>query len=154
MTDTTAILKSFALGSAVGVALQVSAAANVHFSDRALTVLACGAVGLVIGAVTEWLTSLLPIRIARTAVYFLINNLIAVVVSAVVTAVLVASASANVLDRSGLMSVLLVIAIICVANLGDFLLYRRAQRRLHAVQATLAVATAGDPEQNGGLPGG
>jgi hypothetical protein len=48
--------------------------------------------------------------------------------------------------------VALVIAIVCVANLGDFLLYRRAQRRLHAVQATLAVTTAGDLEQNGDHP--
>jgi hypothetical protein len=45
----------------------------------------------VIGAVTERLTSLLPIRYARTAVYFLINNVIAVVISAVVTAALAGS---------------------------------------------------------------
>ncbi|WP_328473376.1 hypothetical protein OHA21_12335 [Actinoplanes sp. NBC_00393] len=139
--DATALVKSFALGLVVGVALQLSAPAGTDFSDRALTVLACGAVGLMIGAVTEWLTSLLPIRIARTAVYFLINNLIAIVISAVVTAVLVALSSADVLDAG---VVVLVVAIVCVANLGDFLLYRRAQRRLHAIQVTLAVATDDD----------
>ncbi|MEU4620022.1 hypothetical protein AB0G04_08570 [Actinoplanes sp. NPDC023801] len=144
--DVTAILKSFALGLVIGVALALTAPADAILADRALNVLACGAVGLVIGAVTEWLTSLLPIRFARTAVYFLVNNLIAVVVSAIVTAALVALAPAGALDGGGLASVvLLVVAIVCAANLGDYLVYRRAQRRLHAVQAALAVTA--DDEQ-------
>ncbi|MEU4690489.1 hypothetical protein [Actinoplanes sp. NPDC023714] len=63
---------------------------------------------------------------------------------AAVTAVLVASASADVLDRSGVASlVVLVVAIVCVANLGDFLLYRRAQRRLYRLQATLGATQDG-----------
>jgi hypothetical protein len=145
VVDLTAIFKSFVLGLVIGAALLLTAPAGAGLAEGALNVVVCGAVGLVIGAATEWLTSLLPIRIARTAVYFLVNNLIAVVITAIVTTALVAVNPAGVVDRGGLGSVVaLVVAIVCVANLGDYLVYRRAQRRLHAFQATLAVTADDD----------
>ncbi len=128
MLDGTAILKSVALGLLIGVALQVPAPAGTGVPERLLGLLVCGVVGLVVGVATEWLTSLLPIRFARTAVYFAVNNVIAVVIAAVVTVLLGGLATV----------VILVVVIVCVANLGDYLVYRRAQRRLREVQARLA----------------
>lgn len=130
------IAKSGLLGLAIGFALALLNLANASFADHLLNGLVAGVVGLVIGALIEWVTSLLPLRIAHTATYFLINNAIAVVISALVTTLLVLFASEEIRDRLwGILAV--VVAIVCVGNLLDYLLYRRAQQRLRAAQSAL-----------------
>lgn len=148
-----AIAKSGLLGLGVGLALTLLGITNASIADRLLNVLVAGAVGLVIGALTEWLTSLLPLRIARTKTFFLINNAIAVAVSALVTALLVLFAAEEFRDRVWVI-LAVVIVIVCIGNLLDYLLYRRAQRRLRATQLALGApeANAVDQESVTGSP--
>lgn len=131
-----AIAKSGLLGLGIGLALTLLNLTNASIANRLLNVLVAGVIGLVIGALTEWLTSLLPLRIARTKTFFLINNAIAVAVSALVTALLVLFAAEKLHDRVWVI-LAVVIVIVCVGNLLDYLLYRRAQRRLRATQLVL-----------------
>lgn len=137
-----AVAKSGLLGLGIGLALTLLGLTNASIADRLLNVFVAGVIGLVIGALTEWLTSLLPLRIARTKTFFLINNAIAVAISALVTALLVRFAAEEFHDRVWTI-LAVVIVIVCIGNLLDYLLYRRAQRRLRAAQLAL-----GAPETN------
>ncbi len=83
--DFRAIGRSGALGLVIGAVLVLIGEADATLPERLLTLLLAGTAGLAIGAVTEWLTSLLPARIARTGTYFLISAGIAVTISALVT---------------------------------------------------------------------
>lgn len=147
--DIAAVVKSFFLGLGIGVVLQVLGLVEATLLERVLTVLASGGIGLVIGAATEYLTSLLPIRIARTASYFLINNLIAMAISALVVSLMLAFASEEDRAGRGWPNVVTVVAIVGVANVVDYLLYRRTQRRLHEKQAQLARLVDVDDEPAG-----
>ncbi len=132
-----AVVRSGMLGVVIGIVLALLHAADTTLAEQALTVLISGALGLAIGAVTEWATSLLPLRIARTATYFLINNAIAVVISLAVTGLLVAFSPAGFAGGSWIV-LCTVVVIVCLGNLVEFLQYRRTQRRLHAAQDLLA----------------
>ncbi|WP_265520929.1 hypothetical protein [Oerskovia flava] len=139
------VVKSFFLGAIIGLALQVFSPGEADAPTRVLVVLASGGVGLLIGLVTEWLTALLPIRIARAGAYFLINNLIAVAITAIVVVSLVALNGEGVARADVWWPVLgVAVGIVSVANLVDYLLYRRAQLRLRALQAQLADAATAE----------
>lgn len=142
------VVKSFFLGIGIGATLQVLGGVQPATWLWVAGILASGALGLVIGFLTEWLTSLLPLRIARTQTYFFFNNLIAVVITATVMVLLFAFADDDARARWNLWPIIgLIVAIVCVANFVDYLLYARAQRRLHALQAALkdAEPTDADP---------
>lgn len=135
--------KSLLLGLGIGVVLIVVTPGEGTALLRVASVLASGGIGLVVGLVTEWVTSLLPIRLARPALYFAINGAIAVITTAVIlgTLLLVAGGSA----AEGWGSVLaLVVGIVVVANVADYLLYRRTLRRLRRLQAGLEDGGAGE----------
>ncbi|MBD8000391.1 hypothetical protein, partial [Oerskovia gallyi] len=78
------VVNSFFLGLGIGVVMLVANAGAGDPGMWALTVLASGGIGLLVGLVTEWLTSLLPIRLARPRTYFLLNGLIALVTTAAI----------------------------------------------------------------------
>jgi len=132
------VVKSFFLGAVIGMVLQVVNPVPTMGWPLAIGILTSGAVGLLIGLVTEWLTSLLPLRLARTATFFAVNNLIAVVISAIAMVLLLVFADAETSARWNWWSLIgVVVTIVCVANLADYLLYRQSQRRLRTLQATL-----------------
>lgn len=131
----TNVVRSLFLGLGIGALLQFSIGAEASLLDRALTVLASGALGLVIGFVTEWLTSLLPIRIARTRTYFALNNAIALAVTLIVMLALVLLFGEHADSTWGFWPVIgVVLAIVCAANIAEYLLYRRTQSRLRVFQ--------------------
>ena len=135
------VVKSFFVGIAVGLALSGFATGSADMVTRVLSVLAAGAIGLLIGFVTEAFTALLPIRIARTRTYFFINNLIAIVVTTAVMLALVALSGGASPTPLGWWPVIgVAVSIVSVANLIDFLMYRRAQQKLRALQDALASA--------------
>lgn len=130
------VVKSFFLGIIIGLVLQPTVEATL--GERVLSVLASGAIGLIIGLLTEWLTSLLPIRLARVYTYFVINSVIAVVATALVMLVLVALTRG--LEPQGwdpVPVIAIVVGIVVVANVADFVPFHRAQVRLRALQARL-----------------
>lgn len=125
------VIKSFFLGLFIGIILQFYGHAEVLFKYKVITVLASGSIGFIIGFITEWLTSILPIRMANPRIYFFINNLIALVVTAFIMASLIMVTSSEMEDRGEFMPVILIVlGIICIANLIDYMMYRRAQNKL------------------------
>lgn len=139
--NTDDVVKSFFVGIAVGLALIAFAPGSADLVTRVLGVLASGAIGLLIGFVTEVLTALLPLRLARTRTYFFINNLIAIVVTTVVMLSLVALSGGAAPTPFGWWPVVgVAVSVVTVANFVDFLMYRRTQSRLRAAQSALAEA--------------
>ncbi|CAM4372040.1 uncharacterized protein YacL [Paenibacillus endophyticus] len=130
------IIKSFFLGIFMGIVLQFYDRTEVLVSYKILTILASGSIGFIIGFITEWLTAILPISIANARVYFFINNLIALVVTIFILAALMLITSSDMEIKQQFMKVLLIVlGIICLANLFDYLMYRRAQNKLKTFKA-------------------
>ncbi len=132
-------IKSFFLGLFIGIALQFYDRFDASIEDVALRVLASGSIGFIIGLITEWLTSILPIRMANARMYFFINNVIALVVTAILmgSSVLIVSAD----ERMGMKEIaqimLIVLGIVCLANLFDYGMYRRAQSKLRRFKMSM-----------------
>lgn len=129
------VVKSFFLGLGIGLVVLVLTSDAGTIGLRLLSVLASGGMGMLVGLVTEWLTSLLPIRLARPRTYFLINGAIAVIVTAVIMLTLMAFSGWR---GAGMWRLIVVVlAIVMVANIVDYLLYRRTMARLRRLQARL-----------------
>ncbi|GAA3217316.1 hypothetical protein ACFP63_14160 [Oerskovia jenensis] len=145
------VVNSFFLGLGIGVVVILANAGAGDPGLWALTVLASGGIGLLVGLVTEWLTSLLPIRLARPRTYFLLNGLIALVTTAAIMAGLAALAAGTGIGVEGdgqdwWPVVGLVLAIVVVANVADYLVFRWTRARLRRVQASLDQASDGSSE--------
>lgn len=130
------IIKSFFLGLFIGVILQFYDHSDALFEYKVLSVLASGSVGFIIGFITEWLTSILPIRMANARTYFFINNLIALVITTIIMASLIMITISKTANKGEFTPILLIVlGIICIANLFDYMMYRRAQNKLKIFKA-------------------
>lgn len=132
------VIKSFFLGLFLGVLLQFYSRANVLFEYKVLAVLASGSIGFIIGLITEWLTSLLPIRMANSRMYFFINNLIALLVATILMVSLILITGSKAEHKAEFVPLLsIVLGVICIANLTDYMMYRRAQNKLQSFKALI-----------------
>ncbi|MGO4369741.1 hypothetical protein [Paenibacillus sp. 2TAB19] len=132
------IIKSFFLGLFIGGILLFYDRADMLFSYKVLAVLASGSIGFIIGFITEWVTSILPISMAKVRTYFFINNLIALIVTTFIMGSLIMITSDEVENKAQFMPILLtVLGIICIANLFDYMMYRRAQAKLKTYKALI-----------------
>ncbi|MHA6481805.1 hypothetical protein ACX1C1_07860 [Paenibacillus sp. strain BS8-2] len=132
------VIKSFFLGLILGLILLVFDDPDATLTYKVLAVLASGSIGFIIGFVTEWLTAILPIRLANPRMYFFINNLIALVVATLLMVSLYWITGGDHESNAPFVPVLLtVLSIICIANLFDYMMYRRAQSKLKTYQATI-----------------
>jgi|GEM_PF-1191609 len=130
------IIKSFFLGLLIGAVLQFYEQAEAGFMYKVLSVFVSGGVGFIIGFITEWLTAILPISIANARTYFFINNLLALAVTTLILASLILITSrtmSNIADFTPM--ILIALGIICIANLVDYMMYRRAQIKLKLFKA-------------------
>ncbi|MNH32822.1 hypothetical protein D3C79_932920 [compost metagenome] len=101
-------------------------------------VLASGSIGFIIGFITEWLTSILPISIANSRIYFFINNLIALIVTTIIMASLIMLTSSEEDNKVEFLPILLIVlGVICIANLFDYMMYRRVQNKLKAFKSLM-----------------
>lgn len=132
------IIKSFFLGLFIGILLQFFNDTDVLFEYKIVTVLASGSIGFIIGFITEWLTAILPISIANSKIYFFINNLIALIITTLIMLSLVIIADGQ-MDKQGEFIPILsiVLSIICIANLFDYMMYRRVQQKLKTFKAMM-----------------
>ncbi|WP_028545568.1 hypothetical protein [Paenibacillus taiwanensis] len=131
-------VKSFFLGLFIGIVLQLIDNKDVLLTERLLAILASGSIGFIIGLITEWLTAILPIRIARVRTYFFINNLIALVVTSLIMAALIWTTHRKIEAQGELVSMMLIVlGIVCIANLIDYVMYRRAQHQLDTFKARM-----------------
>ncbi|WP_141505100.1 hypothetical protein [Paenibacillus luteus] len=132
------IIKSFFLGIFIGVILQFYDHTEMQYAYKVMAVLASGSIGFIIGLITEWLTAILPISLANARTYFFINNLIALIVAAFIMASLIMITSHTMENKEGFMPIVwIVLGMICIANLFDYLMYRRAQNKLKTFKALL-----------------
>lgn len=125
------VVKSFFLGIFIGVILQLNLNVTASASDRFIMILASGGIGFVIGFITEWLTSLLPISLANSRNYFFINIVIALVVTTLIVslAMLVTGRETGSI-REFIPILAIVLSIVFIANIIEYILYRRAQNKL------------------------
>ncbi|TVX89757.1 hypothetical protein [Paenibacillus agilis] len=132
------VVKSFFLGLFIGVILQFTGHSDVSQSNAILVVLASGSIGFIVGLLTEWLTSILPISMAKARTYFFINNLIALVVTTLIMACSMMITDVSLEKAKELFWILwIVLSIICAANLFDYFMYRRAQHKLKTFKALM-----------------
>jgi len=132
------VVKSFFLGLFIGVILLFLSDEKAQLPYKAMAVLASGSIGFIVGLATEWLTAILPVRLANPRNYFFINNLIALIVTTIVLTSLMLTASGNIENKKDFIPVLLIVlGIVCIANSFDYIMYRRAQRRLKSFQSAL-----------------
>lgn len=132
------VIKSFFLGILIGVIIQLQTPPGLLLSYKVMSVLASGSIGFIIGLTTEWITSVLPIRIARMRTYFLVNGLIALSVTLILMIALSALAANDGLNQEGFLPVgLLVLGIVGTANLLDYMWYRRTQHKLDSFKASM-----------------
>lgn len=134
------IIKSFFLGIFIGVILQIYANVTVSVSYRFLLVLASGGIGFIIGFITEWLTSILPISLANSRNYFFINNVIALAVTALIVFAFMVVTGSETESKGEFLPVLsIILGIVCVANIMDYIMYRRAQNKLGKFKGLLTL---------------
>jgi FtsH-binding integral membrane protein len=131
------IIKSYFLGILIGIVLQFNDI-ELTGSDRILIILSSGMMGLSIGFVTEWITSKIPISLAKPLNYFLINNMIALIVTTCIMLFALATIRSELNNISEFLPILgIVLVIVFVANLGDYILFLRAQNKLKIYKGKL-----------------
>lgn len=136
------VVKSFLLGIGIGVIINVASALQPgggasDVGTWSLTIAAGGLIGLVIGLVTEWLTALLPIRMARTRTYFVINGVIALIVTTAVLLLARAALGGGFAAADWWQTLGAILLIVTIANILDYAVYARTNARLRARQADL-----------------
>lgn len=132
------VIKSSFLGVFIGVVLQFNVDGSVAWTDRLIMVLASGGMGFVIGLITEWLTLRLPINLANPRNYFFINNMIALVVTASIVSVAMVVTGTETRQNTEFAPILLVVlGIVCAANIMEYLAYRRTQTKLRTLKKML-----------------
>lgn len=124
------IIKSFFLGIFIGFVLQFNNDADTLVSNRILILLASGSIGFIIGFITEFATSILPISIAKPRVYFFISNLISLVVTGliIVFSMIISDGIEN--KKEFLPMACIILCIVFAANIVDYVIYQRTQNRL------------------------
>lgn len=125
-----AIINSIWLGMFIGLLIQV-------FSDNlsqpltlVVGIVAGGFVGFLIGAVTEIITAILPITLAKSTVYFMINSLIALSVTMIIMGFIALATGISLSDVKYGSILTIVLTIVALANIADWLLYMRCNRIL------------------------
>lgn len=129
----TNIFKSLFLGIFVGAV--VIASLNGYESAQVfiLQLLLSGVAGLLIGAVTEIITALLPIDIAKTSIFFFINNMVAIITTVFILFVTFTIIGENMKEVS-LEILIISCIIIAIANIIDYLMYKNTNRKLQDYQ--------------------
>jgi hypothetical protein len=124
------ILCSFVIGALIGLFSQIAVNAALDIKVLLISVLISGLFGLFIGAVIEFIMSLLPIKIAKPSTYFIISNITALLITFVVILLLFFYGVED-FDATDL-SIVLIIAfvIIFAANIIDYTRYKKANKKL------------------------
>lgn len=132
------IIKSFFLGGFIGLVLQISFLDQFNIQEGIIMILVSCSIGFIIGLITEVITALLPISIARPWTYFVINGVISLVITASILYLTVFVSSGNAGESYDLHLVIAIaLFIVLCANVIDFVLYMRVQRRLSKFKATV-----------------
>ncbi len=128
------ISSSFWIGIIIGCCAQVLLNYELQLAHSTVMILSSGAVGLVIGTITELITAFLPVSIAKPKIYFLINNLIGILVT--VCIILATSTLRDVgLEQGGFTTIVsIAVSVISIANAIDFYRYKKSNHSLKNYQ--------------------
>lgn len=126
------IIKSVFLGAFIGICFHLYTGSHHTFLEWLYIVLISGLIGFVIGGITEAATAFLPISIARPKIYFLINGLIAIVVAAIVFLLINRFFGTRSMTSEDILRFVIIIMIMNLANILDYFMYKRANKRLKA----------------------
>lgn len=129
-----AVIQSFFLGVAIGVSAHLMVIGVDSPAQMALSVVISGLIGLFIGLVTEAFTAILPISLAKPRWYYAINNLIAITLALMIFVIGRPFFSGDLTSREFSSLVAFILVIIAVANLFEYLNYRRINKRLSEYQ--------------------
>jgi hypothetical protein len=132
------IIKSGLLGLFIGFVMQVSQNRGSSLEVWLYALLLSSLIGTIIGFITEGFTAMIPIRLANTKMYFIINNIIALVITSLVLITLnhfVFRALSGVWDWMKLLAT--VLSIVTIANFVDYQVYKKSQRKLNDYKESL-----------------
>ncbi len=124
------ILFSFIIGLLIGMFAQIALNPVQNLISLLICVFVSGIIGLFIGTVIEFVMALLPLRIARPATYFLINNLTALFVTFVVIFTLYIYGVENFTVRDLTIVLAIAFGTIIGANILDYWKYKRTNTKL------------------------
>ncbi len=132
------VIKSFFLGVLIGIILQFDHNVDATASFRFLVLLSSGSIGFIIGLITEWVTSKLPISYANAKNYFLINNTIALFITVCIMLFSFIITNGKMEEINEFLPILwIVLGIVFIANVTDYILYIRAQSKLRLYKGGL-----------------
>lgn len=124
------VINSFYLGLFIGLCVQVYVGREASAFSFSLSLLMSGVIGFIIGLVTEGFTALLPIRLANTKMYFLINNAIAVLVASLILIVFKSVIGGSLPSEQYFKMLVVVLSIVILANLMEYISYRVSNKKL------------------------
>lgn len=131
------IVKSFYLGVLIGLGIQIYLQAYEDLFYFILSLMFSGIVGLIIGTVTEVITSLFPISIAKPKTYFFINNCVAVGVTAMLFIIGQTYLKSDLSSDVYFKLIGAICAVVAVANVLDYLNYKRTNKKLMAYKKSI-----------------
>jgi len=93
-----------------------------------------GAVGLLIGGLTEWILTLLPIRHAKLRTYLLINIILALFITGAILTSAFLFVFKNLTATDTIKIIAVAFILIILGNLFEYNQYKKANKRLNAFQ--------------------
>lgn len=124
------IFFSFGIGALIGLFSQIALNSVPDTKSVLLCILVSGIIGLVIGAVIEFIMALLPIKNARSSTYFIISNITALVITSVIILFLYFYGVENFSVTDLIVVLTIAFVIIIAANILDYARYKRTNRKL------------------------
>lgn len=128
------IFHSIWIGAVISFLIQIKLNEPLNISVNILIIIAGGIIGLIIGGVSETITAFLPKKIAGTGLFFLINNLLSIVIT--VTVLFLITINRNIdLDKQTFVTVIFIaVSVIVIINIFDYIWYKKVNKKLERIQ--------------------
>lgn len=128
------ILFSAGLGILIGLVSRLLVGGTWNVENLLISTLVSGAAGFLIGALTEWILTLLPVRHAKLRTYFLVNIFLALLITGAIltSAFLFVLKDLTATDTIKIIGVAFILIIL--ANFFEYSRYKKANKRLNAFQ--------------------
>lgn len=124
------IIYSVYLGLFIGGGIQLYYGQHKHITLFMLVLLISGVIGLIIGTVTEFFTTMLPISIASTNKYYIFNNMIAIIVIFLVLGSISQFIDVTKYPHNSIKMVIFICSVIFICNLIVYVKHRRINKML------------------------
>lgn len=124
------ILYSGYLGLFMGLVIQVLYGQYKYINLFILVLIASTLVGIIIGAITEFLTALLPIRLASTKVYYAVNNVFALIATVTIYALFTSMLDLKKYPKNNIAMLITICSFITFCNLIVYFRHKYINRKL------------------------